>query len=87
MICLCVVSVLEEAGLARARRIAATAQRMESEGFVRLAFSLIQPLFFPESSWMLHRDAITAKDAEHAIPLRERFLANYESRDDPHSQM
>lgn len=78
---------LRRLGLREVSELPQPPSELSLEDIVRLAFSLIDPLLFPAPSWMLHREAISAKDAEHAIQLYERHHFDVEAMDDPHAKL
>ena len=78
---------LRRLGLREVSELPQPSSELSLEEIVRLAFSLIDPLLFPEPSWMLHREAISAKDAEHAIQIYDRHRDYIEDLDDPHAKI
>lgn len=78
---------LRRLGLREVSELPQPPSELSLEDIVRLAFSLIDPLLFSEPSWMLHREAIPAKDAEHAIQLYERHHLDVAAMDDPHTKL
>jgi hypothetical protein len=64
---------LRRLGLREVRELPAEPESRSLEDIVRLAFTLIDRDLFPEPSWLLHVEAIDAKDADHARKLADQY--------------
>jgi hypothetical protein len=64
---------LHRLGLPLVRQLPDPPEQRSIEDLVRLAFSLIDRNLFPSPSWLLHVEAIDAKDTDHALLLAARY--------------
>ena len=72
---------LRRLGLREVRELPKPPSAPSLEDIVRLAFTLIDRNLFPEPSWLLHVEAIDAKDADHATRLADRYRDKVEAFD------
>lgn len=70
---------LRRLGLREVRELPRPPFAPSFEDIVRLSFSLIDRTIFPEPSWLLKAEAISAKDADHAIRIAEQHRDEVES--------
>jgi hypothetical protein len=70
---------LRRLGLREVRELPRPPFAPSFEDTVRLSFSLIDRTIFPEPSWLLKAEAISAKDADHAIRIAEQHRDEVES--------
>lgn len=70
---------LRRLGLREARELPQPLPEPGLEEIVRLAFCLIDPRLFPAPSWLLPAEAISAKDADHAVRLAEKHRDEVEA--------
>jgi len=64
---------LRRLGLRQVRELPKPPPAPSLDDIVRLAFCLIDRKLFPEPAWLLHVEAIHAKDADHAVRLADRY--------------
>ncbi len=72
---------LRRLGLREVRELPQPPPAPSLDDIVRLAFTLIDRNLFPEPSWLLHVEAIDAKDADHATRLADRCRDKVEAFD------
>lgn len=72
---------LRRLGLREVRELPKPPPARSMDEIVRLAFTLIDQNLFTEPSWLLHVEAIDAKDADHATRLADRCRDKVEAFD------
>jgi hypothetical protein len=70
---------LRRLGLREVRELPKPPPAPSLDDIIRLAFTMIDRNLFPEPSWLLHVEAINAKDADHATQHANRHRDKVES--------